>query len=204
MFYVIHSLILHNTLPDSFLFEIYIYILFKSDSTTSPALYLYIYWCVCALYTGVCIDMFVYVIKSTNRLYFILGVFFYISPVNGLFYHCVVVTSAFVSIYLWTLYLCLLWYVYVLHTIYYLILIRLGKRVIYFLIYYSTVSILVGLYSQYWINTYLFGFTIDMSHVFKHIYALLIYWYLIYFLPYLGFLVYLTLKEDLHFSSSII
>ena len=58
-----------------------------------------------ASYNCVCIDMFVYVIQSSCWLWFILGILSYISPMYGLFSHCIVFTFTFVLICIWILYL---------------------------------------------------------------------------------------------------
>ena len=44
--------------------------------------------------------MFAYFIQYNHWLYLILGVWFYIAPVYGLFYHCIIVTYTFVIIWL--------------------------------------------------------------------------------------------------------
>ena len=128
-----HLFILHNSLPESVLYSkvCYTYFLYTGDSATTTALYLHLYQYVCAWYNGVCIYIFVYVIKPTNRVYFVLGVLLYISPVNGLFYNRVFLTHAFVLLCLLILYHCLLWYVCVIHMIYSLFVIHLSKRVMY-------------------------------------------------------------------------
>ena len=95
----------------------YIYFLFRSDYSTSHELYMSFYWYVCASYNGVCIDMFVNIIQFNCWLYFILGIFSDISPMYGLLFHCIVVKFITVLICLWILYLCLLQYVDVLHSI---------------------------------------------------------------------------------------
>ena len=80
--------------------------------------------CIC-----VCIDMFVNNITVSTLiclrlLYNIIKIctlswiFFYLSLVHGLLYHCIIVTSAFELICLYILYLCLLKYVCVIYTIY--------------------------------------------------------------------------------------
>ena len=87
----------------------YMYFLFSGDSSTAPEIYLYLYLYVCEPYNSVCIDMFAYVIKSNFWLYFIF-IFSYASLMYGLFHRCVIVTSAFILLFLWILYLCFLWY----------------------------------------------------------------------------------------------
>ena len=131
MLYVICLWILHNELPDSALsWEVcYIYFLCRSGSSTTPELYLHFYWYFCASYNGVFIDIFVYVIQSNRFLYFILGIFTYIYPMYGLFFHCIFITFAHVLICLWMLYLCLLKYFGVINTIYYLVVPHLGNLV---------------------------------------------------------------------------
>ena len=119
MFYVIRLCILHYALPECVLYwkVCHIYYLFRGNSSTAPESHLCLYWYVCASYTGVYIDVFLYVIQYNSWLYFILGIFYYISTMYGLFCHCVIVTYAFVLICLWMLYLCSLQYVCVLHNI---------------------------------------------------------------------------------------
>ena len=104
----------------------------------SPSLFcirkLYIYiscsWVILTLrhcHICICIDMFVYVIQYNFCLYFILVILFYTSPVHGLFYRFIIVTSDLVFICLWILYPCFLWYVGVIYTIYSLVVLHLGK-----------------------------------------------------------------------------
>ena len=116
-------------------FVIYISSLSRVDSSTAPKVYLNFYSYVCSSYSGVCIDIFVHVIQSTGWLYFILGIFFYISPVHGLLHHYTILTSDFVLIFLWILYLCLLWYVCVPHNIYSLVVVQFGSLVMNFPVY---------------------------------------------------------------------
>ena len=129
---VIRFWILHNALPKSALsWEFhYIYFLFRSNSATAPELYMHLYWYVCASYNGICLDMFVYVIWSNFWLHFISVLLYYISTVYGLlfhlFFHCIVVTFAFLIIFLGTLFLSLLRYVSLLHIIYSLVVLHLG------------------------------------------------------------------------------
>ena len=75
----------------------------------------YLYYC--ASYNRVCIDMSVYVIKYNCLLLFILFILSCIYPMFGLLFHCIAVTFARFSICLWLLYLCVLQYFSVLHTI---------------------------------------------------------------------------------------
>ena len=49
----------------------------------TPALHLRLYWYVCALYKGFCVDRFVYVIEYYCYLYLILGIYSYISLCIG-------------------------------------------------------------------------------------------------------------------------
>ena len=85
--YVIHLCILHHALPNSVLYcnVLNIFILFRSDSSTEPKLYLRLYLHVCAYYKGVFIFIFVYVIQYNCWLCLVLGIWFYISPIYGLF-----------------------------------------------------------------------------------------------------------------------
>ena len=108
----------------------YIYFTISIYSDSAPTLYLRLYWYFCASYNGDWIDNFVNVIQSNHSLYFILGSLSYISTVYELFFHCVVDTSAFVLLCLWMLYICLMWYVGVLHTIFSLVVRYIGKIVI--------------------------------------------------------------------------
>ena len=79
-----------------------------------------------------CMNWHVYICYTMQSLFVLhFKSFFNISPVHGLFYHCVVVIPAFVLIYLWILYLCLLRYVCVLYTIYYLFWIHLERIAVY-------------------------------------------------------------------------
>ena len=131
MFYVINSCILHHALPKSLLsWEVcYIYFLFRSDYSTSPELYMCWYLYVYASYNGVWIYMFVYGIQYNCWLYLILGIFYDISPMCGLFFHCIFVTFAFLLICLWMLYIFLLVYVDVFHTICSLVVLDIGNLV---------------------------------------------------------------------------
>ena len=131
MFYVIHLCILYNALPESFLYwkVCYIYLLFRSDSSTKPELYLHLYWYVCVSYNGVCIDIFVYVIEYNCYLYFILVILSYISPIYVLLFHSIVDTFIIVLTCLWIIYIYLLRYVGVLHTICSSVVLHPGKIV---------------------------------------------------------------------------
>ena len=119
--YVMRLFILHYALPNSVLYWVfcYIYFLWMSYSSTMILSNLRLHW------------FFVYVKQSNCWLYFILVILFYISPVHGLLYHFVTVTSVFVFICLWMLYPRFLRYVGVIYTIYSLILIHLGRIFIY-------------------------------------------------------------------------
>ena len=89
-----------------------------------------LYWYVCALYS-VWVDIFVYIIQSNHFLCAVFGVLFYISPVSGLFYHCVVVKDDFELTCLWISYLFLLQFIFLLYTIYSLVGIQIGKIFVY-------------------------------------------------------------------------
>ena len=83
----------------------------------------------------------------------------YISPMCGLFFRCIIVTFTILFICLWMLSLCLLLYFGVLYTIFTLVVLHIGRRVMH--IYcmwfvFAIVAILVDLNSQYWINISLF------------------------------------------------
>ena len=132
MFWLIYLRNLHNTLPKYALSRevCYIYLLCRRDYSTVPQLYLSLYWYVCSLYNGLCLDMFVYVIQYNCWLYFILGFLPYISPMYRLCFHCTVITFTFLLLRLLMLYLCLLRYFGALHTICSLVLLHLGKIVI--------------------------------------------------------------------------
>ena len=78
----------------------------------------------CTSYNILWVHMFVCVIQYNVWLYFILGIFSCISSIYGLLFHGIVVTFTFLLICLWMLYICLLKYVGVLHTIWYLLLLR--------------------------------------------------------------------------------
>ena len=112
--------------------------------------------------------------------------------------HCVVFTSAFELIFLWILYLCLLQYVCIIYTIYYLVLLHLRENFAYIssfilpmLPYYLTCIhnslstplclILTFSYHMHW-NTYIciptfFIYRIFLS-ILKSFYCFLILWYL--------------------------
>ena len=111
MLCLIRLRILQNALPESALsWKIcYIYFLWGTYSDAAPELYLIFYWYVCEYYSGVCIDMFLYVIKYNCWLYFILGTFPCVSPMYGLILHCILIKFTFSLIFLWMLYLCFLW-----------------------------------------------------------------------------------------------
>ena len=70
-----------------------------------------LYWYFCAYYNGIGIVISVYVIPPNCWLYFTLVFLFYISPLHGLFHHCTIITSVFSLICLWMWCLCLLQYV---------------------------------------------------------------------------------------------
>ena len=110
-------------------FVIYISSLSMGGSSTAPELYLCVYWYGCELYYSVCIAIYMRDIQSNFWLYFVLGVLIYISPLHGSFHHCAIVTYVFLFICLWILYLFLLWYVCLLHRIYSLVVIHIGKLV---------------------------------------------------------------------------
>ena len=84
--------------------------------------------CIC-IDIYVWIDIFVNFIPYNCRLYFILGIFSYISPIYGLFSHCIVVTFIFVLIFFWMLYLCLMQYAGVLHMVWCLVVLHIGNLV---------------------------------------------------------------------------
>ena len=115
----------------------YIYFRWRIYSATATELYLCLYLYVFSFYNGVCIFMFVYVIQSNCWLYLIL-VFFSISP---LFMGCSTTASLLhlcvLLIFLWRLYLWLLQYVCVLHTIWSLVALHLENIVmhIYFILF---------------------------------------------------------------------
>ena len=75
------------------------------------------------------VSEFVYVIQPNCWFYSILGIFYYISPMFGLFFHCIVVTFELALIFLWMSYICLLQHVGVLHNIYSLVLLHIGNIV---------------------------------------------------------------------------
>ena len=144
MVYVILLWILHYALPEYFLYwkVCYIYYLNSSDYATAPVLYLCLYWYVCSYYNGVLIDTFVYVILYNHRFYFILGVWFYIAPVHGLFHHYIIVTYVLVFICLWMLYPCFLWFFCVLHKIYSLVVLHIGNVVMHIFCIFFVVAFL--------------------------------------------------------------
>ena len=133
-FYVLCDMFvnLNYALPESIFYwkVCYIYFLGRSDSYNTLELYLWLYWYVCASYNGVWFYMFVYVILSNCWLYFILCILYYISPMYGLLFHCIVVKFVFALICLWMLCLCLIQYVGVVHMIFPLVVLHLGKLVI--------------------------------------------------------------------------
>ena len=131
MLYVISLCILHYAPTDSILYwkVCYIHLLFRDDYFTAPELYLNFYWYVFASYNGVCIDMFVSIIKYNFWLYFILGILSYIFTIYGLFFQFIVVTFTILLICLWMLYICLLRYVGVINKIFSLVLLRHEKLV---------------------------------------------------------------------------
>ena len=108
----------------------YIYFLLRGDHYTALELYLCLYWCICSSYNVICIDILVYFIQFNCWLYLILGIFSYIYPIYGLFFHCIIITFKIVLICFWMLYLCLLLYVGVLHTLLSLVVINIGKLLI--------------------------------------------------------------------------
>ena len=131
MLVLIHLCTLHRPLPEYGLSWYFCdkYFLKMSDFSTAPLLYLLLYWYGCEYYTFLWIDKFVHFILPTNWLHSILINFFYIFPLHGLFFHCIVLTFEFVLRCLWMLYICLLRYFCVLHNIYSLFLLHLGNHV---------------------------------------------------------------------------
>ena len=82
-----------------------------------------------------------HLIQSTCWLYLLLRIVFYISPVHGLFYHCVVVKYEFLLIRLCISYQFLLQYVCLPYTNYYFVWIHIGRSFsLYLLVYYLTVT----------------------------------------------------------------
>ena len=100
-----------------------------------------------------------------------LGILLYISPVYGLFHHYFIVTFVFVLICFWMLYIWLLWYVCVLHTIRSLVTLHIWElchEYFLYIICHYVVFILVDLHSKKWISTLLFEsvFTCIKTHIF--------------------------------------
>ena len=75
-------------------------------------------------------DVFINFTIYTPWVYFVLVVFLYISPVHDLICHCIIVISVF-FIFFFILYLCLQQYFFVPYTTYYLVVLNIGKIVIY-------------------------------------------------------------------------
>ena len=131
-----------------------------------------------------------YLIKYTHLLYFILIILLSLFPVNGLFCHCVVATSAFVPILFCISYQCLHQYF---HTLQNLILLCNKPQII-------LSCIVPNLFLQC-CHPYQTEFTISDQHLFIWIYHLFIslslkhiYWFLIYqYIIYFCFLVYFCL-----------
>ena len=109
--------------------KLVIYIYCSGMITTIKLNYLNLYWYVYSPYNGVWIDMLMYFAQYNYWLYFILGILSYISHMYGLVYHCIVVTFTIVLICLWMLYICLPWYVGVLHIICSLVALNIEKLV---------------------------------------------------------------------------
>ena len=97
-------------------------------------IFLCCFYFVCEYDICVPIEIFICFILYNSWLYLVLRSLFYISSVNGLFYHWDVIIFAFVLLCLYILHICLQWYVCVLYSIYSLVVPNLGKIVIY--IYY--------------------------------------------------------------------
>ena len=159
MFYVIRLWILHHALPESVLYwkVCYIYLLFMSDSSTTPGLYLHLCWYVFASYNGIYIDMFVYVIQYNCWLCFILGISPYISawviiPIYRCYIHnCINMFVNVISMFN-RIFGCN-WYNMPLGcTIYWVAC----HAYLLYMICYAIVAILVDLSSQKWINISLF------------------------------------------------
>ena len=75
--------------------------------------------------------MYAFVIQSNCLLYLTLGILYYISPMYGLFFHFIVVKFLFLFICLCILYIYLLQNFGVLYTILSLVVIHIGKLVMY-------------------------------------------------------------------------
>ena len=108
----------------------------------------FVFICLCII--KLCLNWyFVYVIQPNCWLYFILGIFTYISPICGVLSHFVVVTFEFKVICLWMLYLRLLQYVGVLHKIYPLVVLHIRNIVNAYLLYISCYAIFATLVDLY-------------------------------------------------------
>ena len=124
--------------------------------------------------------MFVYIIQYTCWLYLILGILSYIYPIYGLLFHCIVLTFAFVLIFLWMLYICLLRYAVLLHKVYYSVVLNLDNLVMHISCVWFVMQFLSS--SMTWIHksrsTYIY--LNYMSHALKHISLFLVSQYLMY------------------------
>ena len=104
------------------------------------------------LYCYVCVFYTVYLLAILHP-----GILFYISPVYGLFHHCVIVTYVFALIFLWMIYLRKLQYFCVLHRICSLVALHIGNLVMYI----SCILFVVPFSHPCWPT-----FTIVDSHIF--------------------------------------
>ena len=181
--HVICLYILHYALPETVFYWkfCYMYILFRSDSSTAPELYMNLYWCVCVSYNGTGIDIFVYVLKYNGWLYLFLGISPHISPFHGLFYHWIIITSTILLIRLWVLYICLLWYIGLLHTICSLVVLHPRKLVIHVFFVWFVIPLLpssLACMNKSGLTNLGLNY---FSRALNHIYLFLISQYLIYF-----------------------
>ena len=86
------------------------------------ALLIYLYIVYLCMYWHVCVFNTIHLLVVLHPV-----LFFYVFPVYGLFYLYIVITFLFVFISLLMLYLCLLKYVFVLYTLYSLVVLHIGN-----------------------------------------------------------------------------
>ena len=116
-----------------------------------------------------------------------LGILLYLSPVNGLFHHCIIFAYVFLVILLWMLYLWLLRYVCVLYTIWSLVALHLGNLVMHIFWIWIVMPFSPSLLT-YSCNSGLTYLCLNyFSHALKHIYLLPVSQYLIYLFILNGF-----------------
>ena len=119
-----------------------------------------------------------------------------ISPVPGLFHHCVIVTYVFVFNFLWMLYLWLLHFVFVFHTICFLVALHHGSLLMHMSCILLFMHIHNGGLTYLCLNYF--------SHALKLVYLFLVDQYIMFISILQFFLMFITLRGYLHLKGPII